>query len=116
MNEDEFEHEFGDPLTHINEIDHLARLLLINAAEQPQYADLVQAAIVNSGKKQLILGGTEIVALSVLGIAALKIIFNPMASEEIEYTNKDGVKVKVKRVYNSDTGFINKIFAKLFNK
>lgn len=116
MNEIEFEKEFGDPLSHINEMDQFARLILINAAEKPEYEYLVQQAIANSGRKQLVLGGMEIIALAAIGLAALRIIVNPVTKRVIKSTDKDGNKIVYEEHRNNDTDFLAKLIAKIFAK
>jgi len=101
------------PFQYISDIESLARIILINAADKKEYKDLVQQAIDNSGQKNLILGGTEIVALAVVGLAALKIIVNPK-TEETEIKNSDGKTVKVTKYGGSDTGFLDSLFKFFF--
>jgi len=104
----------GDLSEHTDEVEDLSRVILINAALQPQYTEIVETAIDNTGKKKLILGGAEIVALAAIVLAALKILVNPKSSEEFEYSDKEGKKVKHKVNYNNDTGFVTKVLAKYF--
>src|SRR6201989_3029633 len=68
----------ADPTAHIEEVEALFRIILLNAADNPEYAPIVADVIDGAGQKQFILGGLEIVALAVVGVAALKIILNPV--------------------------------------
>lgn len=112
ITEDEFETEFGDPFEHIADMEEFARILLINAAERPKYRDLVDTAITNVGKKQLVLGGPELVMLVALGVAALRIMINPVSEEKFKYTDKNGTKVEHTRTYNNSTNFLSRILGK----
>ena len=81
------------PYQNLPEIEQLARLMLMAAAVIPEYEDTVRKAIEGAGKKQFILGGTEIVALAVVALAALQIVISKgrtSNSEMIVIEEKDG--------------------------
>jgi hypothetical protein len=87
-----------DPLTaqpyqHIVELEQLARLVLISGASMPEYEQVVRNAVEGAGKKQFILGGGEIVVISVIALAALHVMVSKgKESEEqvITIEEKDG--------------------------
>lgn len=64
------------PYQSIEAIEQLARLLLITAATIPEYEDDVRKAIEGAGRKQFILSGTEIVALSIVALGALHVLIS----------------------------------------
>jgi len=72
------------PYQNIEEIEQLARLLLITAALTPEYQETVRRAIEGAGEKQFILGGAEIVALAVLTVGALHVLVSEGKESEEE--------------------------------
>jgi hypothetical protein len=62
------------PYERLEEIEQIARLLLMHAATIEEYHDYVRSAIEGAGKKQVILGGGEIVALAVIALGALQVV------------------------------------------
>jgi hypothetical protein len=63
------------PFTHMDDVDALGRLVLIaRALDGPDGATEVETAVEGSGRKNLVLGGAEIVALAGLGVIALRIL------------------------------------------
>lgn len=60
------------PLGHQDDIEDLARVLLLTAAESDPVA--VRRAIDGAGRRQLILGGAEIVALAVVALGAIQLL------------------------------------------
>jgi hypothetical protein len=85
------------PFQNIEEIDQLARLLLLAAASDPELEEKVRQAIDGAGHKQFIFGGLEIVALAVLAITALHVVITKgkkSESEKIKIEEKpDGTTV-----------------------
>jgi hypothetical protein len=85
------------PFQNIEEIDQLARLLLLAAASDPELEGKVRQAIDGAGHKQFIFGGLEIVALAVLAITALHVVITKgkkSESEKIKIEEKpDGTTV-----------------------
>lgn len=73
---------FKDPYKHMRDVEELARLVLISAAEFPEFQPEVRKAIDGVGQKQAVLGGAEIVALSVVGVLALQVILTKGKSAE----------------------------------
>ena len=64
----------GAPFQHLRDVDTLARLLLVSQAlVGAEAAARVGAAIKGSGRRNLVLGGTEIVLLAGLGVIALQV-------------------------------------------
>jgi hypothetical protein len=64
------------PYAHLEDIEQMARLLLMEAATTDEYQDYVRSAVEGAGKKQIILGGMEIVALAVVALGALHVILS----------------------------------------
>jgi hypothetical protein len=93
------------PYANIEEIEQLSRILLLTAATLDGYEEAVRSAIDGAGRKQLILGGTEIVALAAIGLVALHILMTKGKSAEDEVINikeEDGktvVSIKRKTTY-----------------
>ena len=78
----------GDqPLAHVQDVEVLARLVLLcRSMEGEQGASEVEAAISGAGRKNLVLGGLEIVALAGLGVVALRLILTKgkVTDEKVE--------------------------------
>jgi type I restriction-modification system DNA methylase subunit len=93
------------PQEYIEEIDELARIILIHAALNPEYGELVDRAIAGAGRKQIVLGGVELITISVLLIIAVQIIITRGKKEEeedIRIEEKDGkftIHIKKKTSY-----------------
>ncbi len=102
-------------MEHIESIEQFSRIILLNAAENTEYNSIVSIAMDNVGKKNLVIEVTTIAVLGSIGIAALRIILNPLSKEKIKYTNKDGTKVEIERERNNDTSFLGKILQKVFS-
>jgi len=89
------------PYEKIEDLEQFARITLVVAAMNPDYVDAVKDAIYGSGKKQFVLGGTEIVALSVIALGALHVIITKGKTSEkqtIEIGENDGrVTVKIEK-------------------
>jgi hypothetical protein len=65
----------SQPFTHVGDVEALARFILLGRAlDGPDGLAEVEAAIEGSGKKNLVLGGMEIMALAGLGVIALRIL------------------------------------------
>lgn len=62
------------PLRHVEETEDLARVLLLAAAADDEYAPTVRRVLDAVGTKAFILGGLEIVALAALAVTALHIV------------------------------------------
>ncbi|MDQ1638774.1 MAG: hypothetical protein QOF62_2113 [Pyrinomonadaceae bacterium] len=81
------------PYEHIQEIEQLARLVLLTAAADSENEEAVRSAIQGAGRKQLILGGAEIVALATLGLFALNLLVTKGKSSErhtVKIDEQDG--------------------------
>ena len=93
------------PFENIDEFEDMAKILLSVAAETPNLQNEVEQAIAGVGKKQFILGGTEIIMLSGLILVGLHILISrgvSSVSESIEYEEKDGkifVRINKKTTY-----------------
>lgn len=61
------------PLEHRREVAEMCRLLLTIAATDPQTRELAAESIAGAGRKHLVLGGMEIVALAALALGALQV-------------------------------------------
>jgi hypothetical protein len=73
--EEELPKPFIDkPNENTQEIEQLARLVLLTAAADSENAEAVRSAIKAAGRKELILEGTEIVVLATLGLFALNLL------------------------------------------
>jgi hypothetical protein len=84
------------PYQHIDEIEQIARLLLMQAATTEEYQGYVQSAVEGAGKKQIVLGGMEIVALAVISLGALHVVLSKgktSAVTETEIYEENGKKV-----------------------
>jgi hypothetical protein len=67
-----FDHEIlSSPTTHQDELEDLARVLLVAASALDPEA--VDSAVQGAGRKQLVLGGGELVALAYLVVNGLRI-------------------------------------------
>ena len=90
----------AQPYSHLPDVECLARLILIGAASTEEGAEEVERAISGTGKKQVILGGMEIVALAALGVVALRIIVtrgrgrSEKTFELLDKAGKPSVKIK----------------------
>lgn len=81
------------PYENIQEIEQLSRLVLLTAAANPENEEVVRSAIAGAGRKQIILGGSEIIALATLGLLALNLLLTKGKSSErqtIKIEEKDG--------------------------
>ena len=67
--------------------------MLLTAAANPENEEVVRSAIAGAGRKQIILGGSEIIALATLGLLALNLLLTKGKSSErqtIKIEEKDG--------------------------
>ncbi len=112
VTEQEYRNEFGDPSTHVDNIEELSRIILINAADNPEYSELVEAAISDTGKRQFVLGGSELIALGIIAVAVIRILRNPPTKKRIKIKKRNGDLVEIENEYNNDTGFLSDIFGK----
>lgn len=93
------------PYANIEEIEQLSRLVLLTAATNEDYEEDVKSAIRGAGRKQLILGGGEIVAIATIGLVALHMLLTKGKSGEeevFEIEEKDGkttISIKRKTTY-----------------
>lgn len=81
------------PYENIQEIEQLARLVLLTAAADSENEEAVRSAIQGAGRKQLILGGAEIVMLATLGLFALNLLVTKGKSSErrtVKIEEEDG--------------------------
>lgn len=109
------------PYANIEEIEQLARVLLLTAVNEDGYQDSVKVAIEGAGRKQLILGGAEIVALAGIGLIALHILMTKGKSAEeeaITIEEKDGrTTVSIKRKTNYGiSGSLGKLLKSYFDQ
>jgi len=89
------------PYQHLEEIEQMARLLLMEAATTGGYQGYVRSAVEGAGKKQVILGGMEIVALAAISLGALHVILSKgKTSERTMKKNPRGKWEKGRRDYN----------------
>jgi hypothetical protein len=69
------------PLEHLEDIEDLARVvLLIAATSDPEEVSL---ALDGAGRRQLVLGGVELVALATLGLGALQVLVTKGRTREV---------------------------------
>jgi hypothetical protein len=88
---DELPKPFIDkPNENIEEIEQLARLILLTAAADPEKVEAVTSVIEGPGRKELILEGTEIVVLGTLGLFALSLLAKGKSSEGRTIKIKEG--------------------------
>ncbi|MFF5575681.1 hypothetical protein [Streptomyces luteogriseus] len=72
-----------NPMTHQQDLEDLAKVLLLVTAEIDQ--DAVARAIEGAGHKQLILGGAELVILGILVVGGIQVIMSKgKTSEHVE--------------------------------
>jgi ferric-dicitrate binding protein FerR (iron transport regulator) len=64
------------PERHLGDIEQVGRLVLLGAAATPAYQPAVEKALDNAGRRNLVLGGAEIVALAALGVYALQVLLS----------------------------------------
>jgi hypothetical protein len=64
------------PLAHTEEVDGLSRVLLLEAAADPELADDVEEILDATGRTAFIFGGAEIVALAGLAVIALQTVLS----------------------------------------
>jgi hypothetical protein len=86
------------PYANIVELEQLARVTLIGAALTPEYEEVTRKAIEGAGQKHFILGGVEIVALSIVALAVLHVIVTKGKVSETDtfsFEEKDGKMVAV---------------------
>ncbi len=109
------------PYANIEEIEQLSRLVLLTAAATDGYEEAVKSAIEGAGRKQLVLGGPEIVAIATIGLFALHTLLTKGKSSEdeaITIEEKDGktsIVIKRKTTYGiSDS--LGKIIKGYFSK
>jgi len=73
--EEELPKPFIDkPYENVQEIEQLARLILLTAAGDAENAETVRSAIQEACRKQVILEGVETVVLATLGLFALNLL------------------------------------------
>jgi hypothetical protein len=78
------DHEaLNEPLAHQDDFENLAKVLLLITADADPEA--VERAIDGAGRKQLVLSGDELIALSVLIVGALQVLMSKgKAGEHVE--------------------------------
>jgi hypothetical protein len=87
----------AQPFKYLEEVEQLARIILLSAAANPEYEAEVEKALAGTGQKQIILGGMEIIALAGIGLVALHVIVTGGKSKETidtEIVSADGTKLK----------------------
>lgn len=93
------------PYQHLGELEQLTRITLVAAALTPEWQSQVQAAVNGVGKKQFVLGGLEIVALSIVALGALHVLVTSGKTSEDttlvirEVDGKTEVEIKQKVKY-----------------
>ena len=93
------------PSSYIAELEELSRVILLAAASMPEFEEDLHKAILGTGKKLFILGGTEIVILAAFALMALQIIVTKGKAEETEkkeIISKDGKVVKISKTVKYD--------------
>lgn len=88
------------PYAHLPEVDDIARALLIVAGAGEEWGPQVSEVLAGVGRKALVFGAAEIVALAGLGVLALALVLSKGRSREketIEF-HEDG-----KLVYERET-------------
>lgn len=87
----------SDPLAHQEDFENLAKLLLLITSDVDPGA--VEIAIDNTGERQFVLGGAELIMLAVLAISGLQVVFSRgRTSEEsvtVEERDADGSVRKI---------------------
>jgi hypothetical protein len=72
------------PLEHRKDIADLSRLLLLVAATDPETRPLVVDSLAGAGRKQLVLGGAELLVLAPLALGALQVCLSRGRTREEE--------------------------------
>ena len=107
------------PYANIGDLEQLARLALISAASDPSREQDVRKAIEGAGSKQFILGGAEIVALSVVALFALQVVVSRGKTgeqKEIEIVEEKGkrtIRIREKvtlGISDQLAGVLDKVF------
>jgi hypothetical protein len=62
------------PYEHLSEMEELARILLQCAALTPEIEGAARTAVAGVGRKQLVLGGLELVALAILALGVAQVL------------------------------------------
>lgn len=82
---DILDRDFKDhPIEHRANIVDLSRLLLMAAATDPDTQPLVSESIAGTGRKNLVLGGTELVVIAGLAVNALQICLSKGRTSKVE--------------------------------
>jgi hypothetical protein len=77
--------DFKDhPMEHRSDIVDLSRLLLMAAAIDPRTQPLVSESIAGVGRKNLVLGGAELVIIAGLAVNALQICLSKGMTSKVE--------------------------------
>lgn len=78
------DHEvLADPMTHQDDLEELAKVLLLAAADLDE--DAVASAIDGAGHKQFVLAGTELIGLSIIIVSGIQVIMaRGKTSEHVE--------------------------------
>jgi hypothetical protein len=103
------------PDSHADEADDLARLVLLVGAADPELRPTVEEALDAVGQKAFIFGGSEIVALAVLGTYVITLVQSrgKASEEESVETWNDGTvqytKKSKKISYVAGSGVIGKL-------
>ena len=83
----------AQPYRNIEEIEQLARVVLMSAALTPEYEEAVRKAVEGAGRKQYIFSGGEIVTLAAICLYALQVVITKGKTgekETIRLKDKDG--------------------------
>ncbi len=104
--ETELEKVLANPATHIAEVEEFCRVFLFEAADSETYRQIVIDAINNTGKKNFVMSGMEIVLLAAVIVAGIRVIRNPPTKvTEI----KEKGKIFRETTYNPDSSFMDKM-------
>jgi hypothetical protein len=66
----------ASPLEHIEDVEELARVMLVAAAADPEFGPVVGEILDAVGRKAFLLGGSEIVALAAVAVSALHVVIS----------------------------------------
>jgi hypothetical protein len=100
-----------NPYQNVAKIEELCKVILICAYYTPEYKEDTELILDSVGKKNFILGGTEIVAISTIAVAALHIILTrgKKSHEETMVVDTENGKVQSKTVKTEYYSFSDQI-------
>lgn len=104
-----------NPDKHYSDVAEMAKSVLVTAAMIPEYEHIVRDAIGSTGKKNIVLGGTEIIALSAILYMTIRTLLGRGKSKTKRTIRKpDGTVMTEETVYDTNNNFLSEVFKNLF--